>query len=222
MSGNAAGVSISTAMQRIDRRGFLRKENADEAEVDQPLAIGEGQTNSQPTTVANMLELLDVPPRAHVLDVGSGSGWTTALLAYLVGSEGEVLGLERHPGLAEWGAANLAAHNMGWARIEVALPGELGRPRAGGGYDRILVSAAATSIPEPLVMQLAPGGRMVIPVHNTLLLVENAPYLAEGPQGEPTTVEDWGFQANQVNDSTTTDQMRVTEHGAYAFVPLVT
>ncbi len=218
MTGNGAAVSISTAMKRIDRRGFLRPNNQSDAGLDHPLPIGHNQTNSQPTTVANMLELLSVPPRAAVLDIGSGSGWTTALLAYLVGSEGTVLGLERHPELAEWGAENLAQHNMGWARIELATPGELGRPQS-AGYDRILVSAAATTLPDALIQQMAPGARMVIPVNQTLLLIERAPYLDEGPQGALSSLETWGYA--RVDDSPISDELRVTEHGGYRFVPLI-
>ena len=218
--GNASGVSVTTAMQRIDRRGFLRPENQNLADADRPLAIGHGQTNSQPTTVANMLELLEVPPRAKILDVGSGSGWTTALLAYLTGSEGSVLGLELNPELAQWGAANLSAQNMDWARIEQARPGELGHPVA-GGYDRILVSAAASTLPHVLVVQLAQGGRMVIPVQNTLLLVERAPFTQAGPLGEVRELEEWQDQVEPFEDPVTQDQIRVTEHGSYTFVPLL-
>src|SRR5699024_11772137 len=69
------------------------------AEQDAPLPIGDGQTNSQPTTVADMLRLLDVREGNRVLDLGAGSGWTTALLAHLVGPDGEVLGIERQRSL---------------------------------------------------------------------------------------------------------------------------
>lgn len=220
MTSQPTGVSVETAMQRIERRGFLRPESQELADADHPLAIGHGQTNSQPTTVANMLNLLRVPPRAKVLDVGSGSGWTTALLAYLVGSEGTVLGLELNPELAQWGAQNLAQHKMSWARIEQARPSELGRP-VPGGYDRILVSAAASSLPHVLVAQLAQGARMVIPVQNTLLLVERAPFLDEGPRGEPSELEDWGLQADALEDPVANEQIRITEHGGYTFVPLL-
>lgn len=181
---------VAAAMLLRDRRGFLPPAQRARAGEDRPLGIGHGQTNSQPSTVAAMLRLLHVPEGAHVLDVGSGSGWTTALLATLVGPEGEVLGLELEPELATWGAANLSACDLPWARIEPAPPGTLGRPRP-GGWDRILVSASPRHLPRELVDQLADGGRMVIPVRSTMWLVTRS-----------GTVVD------------------TTPHGSYTFVPL--
>src|SRR5690606_26842507 len=96
----AADDAVAAALRAVDRRSFLPRAQRRWAGQDRPLAIGHGQTNSQPSTVAAMLRLLDVRPGARVLDVGSGSGWTTALLAVLVGPEGSVLGVERDPDLA--------------------------------------------------------------------------------------------------------------------------
>jgi protein-L-isoaspartate(D-aspartate) O-methyltransferase len=162
---------VAEAMVHLDRRRFLPEARRAEAGEDRPLPIGHGQTCSQPSTVAAQLRLLQVPVGARVLDVGSGSGWTTALLARLVGPGGRVLGLELEPELAVWGAANLAAWAMRWARIEPATPGVLGRP-VEGGWARILVSATSDELPRGLVDQLADGGRMVIPVRSTLRVVE--------------------------------------------------
>ncbi|WP_265522133.1 protein-L-isoaspartate O-methyltransferase family protein [Oerskovia flava] len=184
--------AVARAMTALDRRRFLPPDQRPHAHEDRPLAIGHEQTSSQPSTVAAMLRLLAVPPGARVLDVGAGSGWTTALLARLVGPTGSVLGLERHRDLARWGAANLSTTGMPWAAIELADEGTLGRPVV-GGYDRVLVSAAATELPEALLEQLAVGGRMVIPVRHTMLLVERD-------------------RAG----------VRTSEHGSYSFVPLVT
>lgn len=190
----AGGVddAVTAALRDVDRRGFLPRARQGLAADDRPIDIGEGQTCSQPSTVSAMLRLLDVPRGGRVLDVGAGSGWTTALLAHLVGPGGEVLGVERRADLAAWGAANVARAGMPWARLVVATPGVLGVPRD-GGWDRVLVSAAADRLPDELVDQVAPGGRMVIPVRHAMVLVE---------RGDDGTV-------------------RTSEHGTYSFVPLV-
>ncbi|MBL0888021.1 protein-L-isoaspartate O-methyltransferase family protein [Myceligenerans indicum] len=184
--------TVARAMQAVPRTGFLPHGQRSLAGSDHPLPIGHGQTSSQPSTVADMLRLLRVPRRARVLDIGAGSGWTTALLAHLTGPNGEVLGVERHPRLAEWAGDNVAATGMGWAHVTRAEPGALGVPRP-GGWDRILVSATASRLPRELVDQLAPGGLMVIPVRGRMLLVER--------RGD--------------------GEVRVSEHGGYRFVPLV-
>ena len=114
-------------------RGFpARAANGGEPGTTARCPIGEGQTNSQPRTVADMLRLLEVGPGQRVLDVGSGSGWTTALLAHLVGPTGPVLGVELEPSLVTFGSANLAATGQPWAGIRAADPGVLGAagPRA--------------------------------------------------------------------------------------------
>ena len=110
-----------------------------------------------------MLRLLDVRPGHRVLDVGSGSGWSTALLAHLTGPTGEVAGVELEPALVAFGSANLAATGQPWASIRVAVPGVLGLPDD-APWDRILVSAEPRALPEALVDQLADDGVMVIPV----------------------------------------------------------
>ncbi|NLD76157.1 MAG: protein-L-isoaspartate carboxylmethyltransferase [Acidimicrobiales bacterium] len=183
---------VRDAFAAIDRRSFLPGPQRRFADQDRPLGIGFGQTNSQPTTVVNMLTLLDVQPGQRVLDVGSGSGWTTALLGHLVGPEGEVLGVELVAELARSGARNLSAYDMEWTSIRPAEPGVYGLPEL-APFDRILVSAMADELPLELVDQLRPGGLMVIPVRSRMLVVRS--------RGE--------------------DPPEVTEHGRYAFVPLV-
>lgn len=192
VGGAGPADDVVRAMRDVDRRRFLPRNRLHWAHEDRPLEIGHGQTCSQPSTVAAMLRLLQVPPGASVLDVGAGSGWTTALLARLVGPQGEVLGVERLPDLAAWGAANVRRARMPWARVVRSLPGTLGVPRP-GGWDRVLVSAAAETMPDDLVDLVAPGGRMVVPVRHVMLLVERD---ADG-------------------------DVRVSEHGTYSFVPLV-
>lgn len=182
--------AVLAAFDATPRAGFLPRRSRRRARLDGPIPIGHGQTNSQPRTVADMLRLLEVRTGHKVLDVGSGSGWTTALLAHLTGPSGSVLGLEIEPDLVAFGAANLARADRPWARIEAADQAVLGRP-AEAPFDRILVSANALELPDGLVAQLAPGGRMVIPVASRMLLV----------RASTTGVE-------------------VTEHGSYRFVPL--
>jgi protein-L-isoaspartate(D-aspartate) O-methyltransferase len=181
---------VDQAFRAQPRTGFLPASQRRRADYDGPLDIGRGQTNSQPRTVAAMLRLLEVRPGQRVLDVGSGSGWTTALLAYLTGSDGEVLGVEIVEDLVGFGAANLAASGQPWATITRAVPGVLGLPEQ-APYDRIVVWAEPRELPQELVDQLADGGRMVIPVSGTMLLVTKDGDLTE-----------------------------VTRHGGYRFVPL--
>ncbi|WP_407317275.1 protein-L-isoaspartate carboxylmethyltransferase [Isoptericola halotolerans] len=189
---DGADDAVAQAMRAVDRRGFLPRAQRAAASRDRPLPIGHEQTCSQPSTVAAMLALLRVPRGGSVLDVGSGSGWTTALLAHLVGPGGEVLGVELVPEIAAWGAANLARQETPWATIVPATSDTLGSPRE-AGWQRILVSASPDELPPELVDQLAPGGRMVIPVRHAMLLVERSV------------------------DGT----VRTSEHGTYSFVPLV-
>jgi protein-L-isoaspartate(D-aspartate) O-methyltransferase len=182
--------AVRKALAAVPREGFLPAAARADAGRDAPIPIGHGQTNSQPRTVETMLRLLDVHPGHRVLDVGSGSGWTTALLAELTGPGGSVRGVELVPELAQWGAENLAATGQSWASIAAVGPDVLGDPER-GPYDRILVSANARALPDELVAQLAEGGRMVIPVRSRMLVVERR-----------------------------ADEVRTTEHGAYRFVPL--
>ncbi len=157
--------AVAEAIREVDRADFILPEYAVAAYFDGPLPIGFGQTISQPFTVAFMLDLLNVLPGQAVLDIGSGSGWTTALLAKLTGPDGTVLGLERCPELVEFGSSNLRQYSFPWARITRAGTA-LGNP--GTVYDRILVSAAAPCFPEELIEQLNPGGRLVIPVDHSI------------------------------------------------------
>jgi len=161
--------AVTHAFELVPRTGFLPAGARWRATYDGPLDIGHGQTNSQPRTVADMLTLLDVEPGMTVLDVGSGSGWTTALLSVLVGSSGRVYGVELVPDLVAFGRRNIRRFPN--ATITLALPDVLGLPDH-APYDRILVSAEPRVLPQELVDQLGPEGRMVIPVAGEMVLVE--------------------------------------------------
>ncbi|HEX8780215.1 MAG TPA: methyltransferase domain-containing protein [Nocardioides sp.] len=154
---------VRAAFDATPRGQFLPEAVRRRARFDGPLDIGHHQTNSQPRTVADMLRLLDVQPGHSVLDVGSGSGWTTALLAHLVGEHGRVRGVEVVPELVTTGRANLERVGRPWASIEQAAPDVLGLPDH-APYDRILVSAEARRLPQELVDQLTDDGVLVVPV----------------------------------------------------------
>jgi protein-L-isoaspartate(D-aspartate) O-methyltransferase len=160
--------SIIDALSKMDRINFIRPEDLNRAYMDNPLSIGYGQTISQPYTVVFMLELLQPEKGNKVLDIGSGSGWTTALLAYIVQKEGSVLGMEKASDLVKFGKSNIEKYNFTNAKI-VQSGEELGKPEE--QFDRILVSAAAREIPHELVDQLKIGGRMVIPVQSSIYKV---------------------------------------------------
>lgn len=174
---------VMAALDAIGRRRFLPRDVSHLANADEPLPIGHGATNSQPWTVQFMLELLHVHAGAKVLDIGSGSGWTTALLAYLTGPKGSVLGLEIVPELVAMGRVNLDAFAMPWARIEQAVEGRYGAPDH-APFDRILVSADAGQIPTELEEQLAVGGRLVVPASGVMWVVDRD---HEGWHREPVT-----------------------------------
>jgi protein-L-isoaspartate(D-aspartate) O-methyltransferase len=161
---------VGAAFAAMRREGFLHRRDRKRAGYDGPVEIGAGQTNSQPRTVEAMLRMLDVRPGQKVLDVGAGSGWTTALLAHLVGPTGRVHGVEVVPELVEFGRANLAATGQDWASIEQADLDVLGL-REHAPYDRILVSAEPRDLPQELVDQLGDDAVMVIPVDGTMLRV---------------------------------------------------
>lgn len=182
---------VIEAMRRVPRERFVEDDLRPHAYSDRPLPIGHGQTISQPRMVAIMLQELALKGDEKVLDLGSGSGYQTALLAELAG---QVIAVELVPELVERSRAVLAGLEYKNVSVHQATE-QLGWPDA-APYDAIIVAAAAPRIPMSLIDQLAEGGRMVIPVggrgRQELMLIEQS---KEG--------------------------VRVSRRGACGFVPLI-
>jgi protein-L-isoaspartate(D-aspartate) O-methyltransferase len=180
-------LAVLRAVRLVPRHLFVPESVRHRAYDDAALPIGSSQTISQPWVQARYLELLALSGRERVLEIGTGSGYQTALLAMLCDA---VFSVERIAGLAQRARETLAAADIRNVTVLVG-DGTLGwRPFA--PYDAILVAAASPEIPGPLVEQLAPGGRMVIPLgdraNQTLTLVRR-----EGDQLHTTTVADVRF-----------------------------
>lgn len=157
--------SIIKAFENIDRKDFVLKKYQNEAYEDIPLPIGYGQTISQPYTVAFMLELLNPKTGDKVLDVGSGSGYSSALLAEIVGESGKVEAREIIGDLLKQAKENIKKYP--YLNINFSFPQD-DTSQEGQIYDRILVSAAADKIPNYLTKQLKTKGKLVIPINNSI------------------------------------------------------
>ncbi|MDD5760863.1 MAG: protein-L-isoaspartate O-methyltransferase [Candidatus Pacebacteria bacterium] len=174
---------IIKAFLSIDRKDFVTLEHQDEAYLDIPLPIGFGQTISQPLTVAFMLELLNPQKGDKILDIGSGSGWTSALLSYLVSdggkeTEGKVIAIERIPELKEFGEKNAAKYNFVKKDIvkffcadgAKAISDICSNLDLREGIDKILCSAAVEKVPLEWLKALKTGGRLVTPLDGEIQL----------------------------------------------------
>ena len=163
---------VLSVLRRVPRHRFVQEALRDQAYGDHPLPIGEEQTISQPFIVGLMTALLELTGREKVLEVGTGSGYQTAVLAELAR---RVCSIERLPRLAERARATL--EGLGYDNVWVRVGnGTLGWPDE-APFDRIIVTAGGPAVPPPLVQQLADGGRMVLPVgsadNQVLTIVEN-------------------------------------------------
>ena len=184
-------VRVLDAIAAVPRELFVPPAAAGQAYDDAALAIGEGQTISQPLMVAIMLEVLDVQPTDAVLDVGTGSGYQAALLSKLAA---RVVSVERLAVLAE--RARRALRQGGFANVDVREAGLVAGCPEEAPFDRIVVGAAAPAVPRSLIDQLRLGGRLVIPV------------------GTP-------FRQFLARVTRTEDGTDVSWHGACRFVPLI-
>jgi protein-L-isoaspartate(D-aspartate) O-methyltransferase len=162
--------SLIRSFHKIDRADFVLPEYRDMAYEDHPLPLGFGQSISQPFTVAFMLELLQPRKNNVVLDIGTGAGWTAALLADIVGPRGRVYTVEIIPELLDFSQSNLAKY--GFKNISARqAAGRLGLPEF-SPFEKILVSAEAQELPATLVDQLAVGGCLVMPIQGAVVKVD--------------------------------------------------
>jgi protein-L-isoaspartate(D-aspartate) O-methyltransferase len=186
--------AVKRAFLRYPRYLFVEKRYRSYAHVDEPLPIPAGQTVSAPHMVAIMLELAELKPGMNVLEIGTGSGWNAALIAELVKTD--VYTIERIPELVEFARRNL--ERAGVKNVHVFLgDGTKGFPPK-APYDRIIVTAGAPEIPKPLVEQLKPGGKLIIPV-GSYHLWQDLLEVVKLPDGS----------------------IKVKNHGGVAFVPLI-
>ncbi|MDQ5882761.1 MAG: protein-L-isoaspartate(D-aspartate) O-methyltransferase [Patescibacteria group bacterium] len=164
---------IIEAFSQIKREDFVLAEDKDQAYLNDVLPLGFGQTISQPLVVAFMLELLQPSPGEKILDVGSGSGWTTALFSYLVKPKGKVIALEIIKELKDFGEKNVKKYNFvkkGIAQF-ILGDGKLGYAKE-APYDKILVSASSPEVPPELFQQLKIEGKMVLPLQENISLIQ--------------------------------------------------
>lgn len=160
---------LEEAFRAVDRADFVEEDYKPEAYEDYPLPIPEGQTISQPTVVFFMLELLNPEEGDIVADIGAGSGYTTALLAHLVGRSGRVFGFEARDRLVDYARENIKRFGLDAEHIQQASNEAL---REHGPYDKVLISAASVTIPDILRVILKDEGFAVLVVDDSLVRVK--------------------------------------------------
>ena len=207
---------IIDAFRKIKRVDFLPEDIKDLAELNEALPIGSGQTISQPLVVAFMIELLEPQPGDKILDIGSGSGWTSAILSEIVSQngrnkKGRVIAIEIIPELKEFGERNVIKYNFiekGIAEFICAdgskgYPNISTRPELVEGFDKILASASARELPRAWKEQLKIGGRIVTPIGNSIwLFIKKSPSAAKAKEGKEVEFEE-------------------VEYPGFVFVPLI-
>ncbi|MBI2577331.1 MAG: protein-L-isoaspartate O-methyltransferase [Candidatus Wildermuthbacteria bacterium] len=184
--GFLASPLLAKAFLAIDRQDFVPEESKPFAYVNEAIPTLAGQTISQPAVVAFMLEKLDPQPGDKILDIGAGSGWTTALLSYIAGKNGKVIGIELIPEVAEFGKKNIAKYNF----IKKGIAKYLCQDGSKGclkeaPFNKILISASlpAKNIPPALKDQLAANGCIVTPIRKSVWKL--------------TKIDDDGFEAKE-------------------------
>jgi len=181
--------NIIKAFQKVRRVDFVHEDFHTQAYDDAPLPIGKGQSISQPSTVAQMLEMLQAKPGDRILEVGCGSGWLTALLAEIIGPSGFVYAIDIIPELTELTKHHLVSYHF--TNIETVIGnGWLGLVKH-APFNRIIVSAAAPKIPVALTEQLAHGGSLVMPVGED---IQDLVLLKKSETGEVTEEHHPGYQ----------------------------
>lgn len=164
---------VIEAMKKVPRHLFVKERDVDRAYRDCPLPIGWGQTISQPYIVAYMIEALNLCGEERVLEIGAGSGYEAAILSHLAR---DVISVEIVPELAHEVAIRL--QDMGYDNIEIIEGNGYRGYESRAPYDAIILSAAPERIPESLIEQLAPGGRMILPLggyFQRLIILEKGP-----------------------------------------------
>ncbi len=164
---------IIEAFRKIRRVDFLPDEIKNLAELDRALSIGFGQTISQPLVVAFMIEKLEPKPGDKILDIGAGSGWTTALLSEIVGDKGKIIAIELVPELAEFGRQNIAKYDFVEKGIAQFICGDGSKGyKKEAPFDKILCSAAIQDkFPKAWKKQLKIEGRIVTPIGSSIWLL---------------------------------------------------
>lgn len=180
---------IIEAFRAIDRKEFVLDDYKDSAYANIPLPIGFGQTISQPLTVAFMIELLEPKPGEKILEIGSGSGWQTAMLSYIVskealnianevddGQKGRIVSIERIAELKEMTEKNVSKYNFIEKKVAKIVKGDGSRGyKEEASYDKIISGAAASfEIPMDWKKQLKIGGRIVSPVGQSIAVIDKA------------------------------------------------
>ncbi len=187
---------VINAFKKVPRHEFVPQNLRRYSYADQPLPIGHGQTISAPSMIAIMLESLDLKPAQKVLEIGTGSGYNAALIAELIGRDGQIFTIERVAELAEFGRANLKKSGYGGVKV-ITGDGTCGYTRE-APWDRILITACAPEIPQPLISQLKVGGKLGAPV------------------GRHYMAQTW-IVAEKLGEK----KINVQERGGCSFVPLV-